>query len=223
MTVVNRSDRAIEPEEAFGYTTVNRFLCTATFRGFTRVTPGNCGLVRLHVDDSDMKNDHISHFNQIDMGFEILNADDSLERFDKSDPVNVWTDPNPVPETPYDPQTATTLLDYEGLEVVVVSWKRNERNNFLLEFYVDNHTGEYLWVEFTGEAVNGTPLRVYDSVSVRDNDRSYKYLTLWSDDLEQAGIEAVSEITVWVEASHGFAGGKFVRSREHTVAIREGS
>ena len=222
MTVINRSDHTFELEDQFSFTTVNRFRCEPIIGGFPLVSPGNCGIVTLQLDDQDLERFHIKAFNDVEMGF-ALRKPGTLDYYDKSEPGNIWTNPDPLPDVPYDPEDSTLVLDQKGVKIVALGWKREERyNNFLLEFYVENHFGDSVILEFDDLTVNGISIYNGDEYYLMDNDRSYNYVVVWENNLKEAGIETVSEISFRVEVEKSLSYATIVKSGIVTIPIHEG-
>lgn len=221
MTIINRSDEAIEVGEVFANSVINRYVCPVSFRGFPTVTPGNCGIVAASVRDDYQEQHHISFINDFDMGFEIKKAGTS-DYIDETEVYNIWTNPDPLPDVPYDPDSCIPLLEQNGVTVVALNWKRTDDNNFKLEYYIDNHSGQDLVMSFADFRINGVPVSNLATMYVDENRRGFSDLSVWSDDLEEAGIDTISEITLRVYLKNQSNWDEYLVGDPVSISINEG-
>lgn len=221
MTIVNRSDQAVDVSELFANTEINRYVCATSFRGFSTVTPGNCGVVNVYVWGNYLEENHISFFNEVNMGFEIKKAG-TWDYIDKTEVYNVWTNPDPFPDVPYDPEAATVLLDQNGITVVALGWERTYDGDFEMEYYIDNRSGEDLIMTFVDYRVNGSPITELATKYVDNNQRGFGDSSVLRRDLEEKGIDAISEISLRVCLCSQLDWHEYLTGEPVTVTIHEG-
>lgn len=221
MTIINRSDEAIEVGEVFANSVINRYVCPVSFRGFPTVTPGNCGIVAASVRDDYQEQNHISFINDFDMGFEIKKAGTS-DYIDETEVYNIWTNPDPLPDVPYDPDSCIPLMEQNGVTVVALNWRRTYDNDFKLEYYIDNHSGQDLVMSFADFRINGVPVSNLATMYVDENQRGFSDLSVWSDDLEEAGIDTISEITLRVYLKNQSNWDEYLVGDPVSISINEG-
>lgn len=221
MTIVNRSDQAIEVGEVFANSVINRYVCPVTFKGFATVTPGNCGIVAASVRGDYQEQHHISFINDFDMGFEIKKAG-TWDCIDETEVYNIWTNPDPLPDVPYDPDDCTPLLEQNGVTVVALNWERTYDNDFKLEYYIDNHSGQDLVMTFADFRINGVPVSNLATMYVDENRRGFSTLSVWGDDLEEAGIDTISEITLRVYLKYQSNWDEYLVGDPVSISINEG-
>ncbi len=221
MTIVNRSDQAIEVGEVFANSVINRYVCPVTFKGFATVTPGNCGIVAASVRGDYQEQHHISFINDFDMGFEIKKAG-TWDYIDETEVYNIWTNPDPLPDVPYDPDDCTPLLEQNGVTVVALNWERTYDNDFKLEYYIDNHSGQDLVMTFADFRINGVPVSNLATMYVDENRRGFSTLSVWGDDLEEAGIDTISEITLRVYLKYQSNWDEYLVGDPVSISINEG-
>lgn len=169
---------------------VNDYMITDLFS--SEIAAGKKANETLYFSSTQLNAAGIENAGKIEIYFHIYDSATYDTVFDPECVVIQTSEYANMDTTPND--TGTELYDQDGIRIVGKTVDENSFWGMAVLLYLENNSGKNVGISVDDMSINGFMMSPFFSTTVYDGKKSIDTITVFSNDLEENGIEAIEEV-----------------------------